>query len=101
VRYGIDNSRRTKHGALLDAELLAEVYAELAGGRQALLGLVKETVAAAAAAAASASKMRPMALPERLTEGERLAHRTAVASLGADAIWRDYLPDQEAEPVRR
>ena len=38
-RYGIDNSRRTKHGALLDAEILAEVYIELIGGKQADLGL--------------------------------------------------------------
>src|SRR5262249_22527917 len=40
VRFGIDNSRRTKHGALLDAELLAEVYVELVEARQAQLGLV-------------------------------------------------------------
>ncbi len=38
-RYGVDNARRTKHGALLDSELLAEVYIELAGGKQAALGL--------------------------------------------------------------
>ena len=41
-RYGIDNSRRTKHGALLDSELLAEVYLELIGGRQASFGLAPE-----------------------------------------------------------
>jgi DNA polymerase-3 subunit epsilon len=41
ARYGIDNSRRTKHGALLDAEILAEVYLELIGGRQAQLGLAE------------------------------------------------------------
>lgn len=96
ARYGIDNSRRTKHGALLDAELLAEVYAELAGGRQARLGLVKE-VAAAAAAASAASKLRPLALPALLTEEERKAHRMAVAGMGAGAIWCDYLPAQEIE----
>ena len=44
ARYGIDNSRRTKHGALLDAEILAEVYLELIGARQAQLGLA-ETIA--------------------------------------------------------
>ncbi len=38
-RYGIDNAHRTKHGALLDSELLAEVYIEMIGGRQAALGL--------------------------------------------------------------
>ena len=41
TRYGVDNSRRTKHGALLDAELLAEVYLELIGARQASLGLTE------------------------------------------------------------
>ncbi len=44
ARYGIDNSRRTKHGALLDAEILAEVYIELTGARQAQLGLAEKTV---------------------------------------------------------
>ena len=46
ARYGIDNSRRTKHGALLDAEILAEVYIELIGGRQASLILVESGLAA-------------------------------------------------------
>ena len=53
ARYGIDNSRRTKHGALLDAEILAEVYVELIGARQAQLGLA-ETIDAAATMAAPA-----------------------------------------------
>ena len=43
MRYGIDNSKRTKHGALLDAELLAEVYLELIGGRQAQFGLAESS----------------------------------------------------------
>jgi len=43
TRYGIDRSHRTKHGALLDAELLAQVYVELTGGRQIGLGLAAET----------------------------------------------------------
>ena len=42
-RYGIDNSHRTKHGALLDSELLAEVYIELIGGKQAALGLERSS----------------------------------------------------------
>jgi DNA polymerase-3 subunit epsilon len=90
VRYGIDNSRRTKHGALLDAELLAEVYAELAGGRQARLGLVKDAVAVAATAA-SAARARPAPLAPLLTEDERNAHRAFVAKLGNDALWRKYI----------
>lgn len=90
ARYGIDNSRRTKHGALLDAELLAEVYAELAGGRQARLRLVEET--ATIQAAAAVARTRPAPLPSLLTPDERDAHLAFVAELGADAIWRDYLP---------
>lgn len=96
VRYGIDNSRRTKHGALLDAELLAEVYAELAGGRQARLGLVKETTAAAAIAA-SAARMRPAPLPPQLSQAECDAHRRFIGSLGAGAVWRDYLSGPEID----
>jgi DNA polymerase-3 subunit epsilon len=96
ARYGIDNSRRTKHGALLDAELLAEVYAELAGGRQARLGLVKETTAAAAIAESTARK-RPAPLPSLLTEGENEAHLKFVATLGVSAVWRDYLSGAEID----
>jgi DNA polymerase-3 subunit epsilon len=96
ARYGIDNSRRTKHGALLDAELLAEVYAELAGGRQARLGLVKETTVAAAAAA-NAARTRPTPLEPSLSQAEQDAHRKFVGTLGAGAVWRDYLPAAEIE----
>jgi len=90
VRYGIDNSRRTKHGALLDAELLAEVYAELAGGRQANLGLVAAVREefSLTAVVASAREVRQASL---LTDTEREAHRKFVSTLGDDAIWLDYL----------
>jgi DNA polymerase III subunit epsilon len=91
-RFGIDSSRRTKHGALLDAELLADVYLELIGARQAQLGLI---VAAASPAAlkhwAGEIRMRPIALPPRLTDTDRAAHRALVVELGAKAIWNDYL----------
>jgi DNA polymerase-3 subunit epsilon len=89
-RYGIDNSRRTKHGALLDSELLAEVYIELVGGRQAALVLdaaVETVVVATAETAELASRQRPAPLPPRLTEAERDAHARLVASLGEKAIW--------------
>ena len=59
VRYRIDNSKRTKHGALLDAELLAEVYVELIGARQAMLGLASEVAAIAMDAAGIAARARP------------------------------------------
>src|SRR4029077_6507721 len=54
-RFGIDNSSRTKHGALLDSELLAEVYLELSGGRQRDLGLAPEMAARVMAGAALAT----------------------------------------------
>jgi len=99
-RYGIDNSRRTKHGALLDAELLAEVYAELIGGRQARLGLVKETVAVAAAAALGA-RVRPAPLPSLLTDAERGVHLCFVGELGDGAVWRDYLAGAEIDAASK
>jgi DNA polymerase-3 subunit epsilon len=96
ARYRIDNSRRTKHGALLDAELLAEVYVELIGARQAILGLVDADAAASEARAASAvTRVRSVPRLSRLSEAERAAHREFVASLGTNAVWREYLPGLE------
>jgi DNA polymerase-3 subunit epsilon len=94
ARYGIDNSRRTKHGALLDAEILAEVYLELIGGRQASLGLADSGVARTAGAdGAIAVRQRPAPLAPRISEAEREAHRAFVATLGENPLWRNYLPD--------
>jgi DNA polymerase-3 subunit epsilon len=93
ARYGIDNSRRNKHGALLDAELLAEVYVELIGGRQASLILVESGHESAAARhGAIIVPPRPMPLPPRLSDAEREAHAQFVATLGSNAIWLDYQP---------
>ena len=89
ARYGIDNSRRTKHGALLDAELLAEVYVELVGGRQASLVLVEAGRVAVTADGARAA-VRPIALAARLSDAELQAHARFVATLGSKAIWLDY-----------
>ena len=90
-RYGIDNSRRTKHGALLDSELLAEVYIELIGGKQAALVLdVQETVTIESDVMISVVQTdyrRPKPLPSRLTEDEAQAHAALVARLGEKAIW--------------
>jgi DNA polymerase III subunit epsilon len=91
-RYGIDASRRTKHGALLDAELLAEVYAELTGGRQA--SLLLQTAAVHARRAATARAARPAPLAPLLTAAEWAAHAAFTATLGANALWRRYLPKQ-------
>jgi DNA polymerase-3 subunit epsilon len=91
ARYGIDNTRRTKHGALLDAEILAEVYLELIGGRQASLVLV-ESRANGNGHGAAVVLTRPQPLMPRLSEEERAAHAAFIASLGEKAIWREYQP---------
>jgi DNA polymerase-3 subunit epsilon len=92
ARYKIDNSRRTKHGALLDAELLAEVYIELTGARQALLGLSNVAVSAANGGRQVKLRPRPEPLQSRVTDVDRDAHRAFVATLGENAIWQKYLP---------
>jgi DNA polymerase-3 subunit epsilon len=100
LRYRIDNSKRVKHGALLDAELLAEVYIELIGARQANLGLAAVMIGVSEARTASASvRTRPTPLAPRVTVEERAAHREFVKKLGENAIWRKYLPD-ETPPER-
>ncbi|MGQ4274316.1 DNA polymerase III subunit epsilon [Terrihabitans sp. B22-R8] len=89
ARYGIDNSHRTKHGALLDAELLAEVYAELMGGRQASLGL-SVTGRRSFGDGTSSIGQRPIALPPRLTADDLAAHAAFISTLGGEAIWGAY-----------
>ena len=90
-RYGIDNSRRTKHGALLDSELLAEVYIELVGGKQAALGLeiIVEPApdAVQVEGVAIVIEARPRPLPSRLTSEELAAHAAMIAEIGEKAIW--------------
>jgi DNA polymerase-3 subunit epsilon len=92
AKYGIDNSRRTKHGALLDAEILAEVYLELIGGRQAQLGLA-ETAAKRVTGVDGivVRRERPAPLMPRITDADREAHRAFVATLGSESIWQKYL----------
>ena len=90
--YGIDTSRRTLHGALLDSEILAEVYLELIGGRQAGLALVAENrISGAEGIAAMVSAVRrPVPLPSRVSAEAQAAHNALVASMGAEAIWAEY-----------
>jgi len=90
ARYGIDNSRRTKHGALLDAEILAEVYVELIGARQAQLGLAETISGTLGANGAIIVRERPVPLMPRLTDADRAAHRDFVATLGEAALWLSY-----------
>lgn len=89
-RYGIDNSHRTRHGALLDSELLAEVYIELIGGKQAALGLemlAQVDVVETRLSIEITTLQRPEALPARLSETDRAAHARLVAGLGEGALW--------------
>lgn len=90
ARYGIDNARRTKHGALLDSEILAEVYAELTGGRQSALLLGAQARESRPGAAATKFAARPASLPSRLTDAEAEAHSAFLARLGDKAVWKDY-----------
>ena len=90
VRYAIDNSHRTKHGALLDAELLAEVYIDLIDARQAQLILSQAATSVPAGVGAIIIRARPQPLAPRLSDEERAAHRAFVATLGDSPIWRDY-----------
>jgi DNA polymerase III subunit epsilon len=90
-RYGIDNSHRTRHGALLDAELLTDVYIEMLGGRQAALGLSAKdnvTVERTADEEVVVIGKRPRPLPPRLSEAELQAQSALIDRIGANAIWR-------------
>lgn len=92
-RFGVDNSRRVQHGALLDCELLAQVYLELLGGRQPGLLLAEAAGPAGTPAGvgkAIRAKARPAPLAPRLTENEATAHDALVESLGEGALWRRH-----------
>ena len=89
-RYAIDNSARTLHGALLDSEILAEVYLELIGGRQPDFGLSATEPAHSRAGADPHRKFgkRPKPLPKLLTEEEKAAHEAFVDAMGDSSLWR-------------
>ena len=90
-RFGIDNSSRTLHGALLDSEILAEVYLELIGGRQP--DLVLETSQKKTVSTVDKTWRaypRPEPLPSRLSPEEEQAHANLVESLGENALWRQF-----------
>ncbi|HEX3942983.1 MAG TPA: DNA polymerase III subunit epsilon [Rhizomicrobium sp.] len=88
-RFGVDLSTRVKHGALLDAQLTAQIYLELVGGRQTRLQLAPADIAATIAASEIVvSRIRPEQLLPRITAEELAIHAAFVAAeLGADAIW--------------
>jgi DNA polymerase-3 subunit epsilon len=96
-RFGIDNSERTKHGALVDSLLLAGVYVELLGERQATLGLGSQAVSETRTRQQiRTARQRPAPLPQRLSEQAQAAHREFVKTLGPDALWLRYLTVPQA-----
>ena len=100
-RFGIDASSREMHGALIDTELLAQVYLELTGGRQAGFALDDSAPVRGAPPTAPAAyppqRQRPKPLPPRLTEVERAAHRAFMDELGEDTLWHRIWARDEAE----
>jgi len=99
-RYGIDNSKRTKHGALVDSLLLAEVYIELLGVRQAaFIDFADESTNPLGAELAPLGRrnaaQRPAPLRSRLLPEMEAAHRAFVESMGEKAIWRRYIAPAE------
>jgi DNA polymerase-3 subunit epsilon len=88
-RFGIDNTSRTLHGALLDSEILAEVYLELIGGRQPDFGLSSKPERKAGDVSQEwTPKPRPDALPSRISQDEAAAHAEFVNNLGDGAVWK-------------
>ncbi|MCB1514748.1 MAG: DNA polymerase III subunit epsilon [Hyphomicrobiaceae bacterium] len=98
-RYGIDNSQRIKHGALMDSLLLADVYIELLGERQATLVLAdtteRQSLERGGRRGPRQAAQRPAPLPPRVTQEMKAAHRAFVETLGGGSpIWLKYLPEK-------
>lgn len=91
-RFGINNEARTLHGALLDSEILAEVYLELIGGRQPDFGLSTQSSNknASDTEVTWRPQPRPAPLPSRLSAEEAAAHAAFVAALGDGALWKKF-----------
>ena len=92
-RYRIDRSRRMRHGALLDAEILVEVYCELTGGRQRTLLFGEPDRKPQAIIVVPTRQAAPARAPRRLVQAvEAIAHNEHILTLGEDAVWLRYLP---------
>ncbi len=87
-RFGIDNTNRTLHGALLDSEILAEVYLELIGGRQPDFALkVVQSTGANTPSGDYTPPARPRPLPSPVTDEESAAHLEFIKDLGGETLW--------------
>jgi DNA polymerase III subunit epsilon len=97
ARYGINNNHRSKHGALLDSEILSEVYLELIGGKQTDLGLHPQKQLPSGKIAQvetiRVKRFKDRAYKPRLTEDEKKKHQVFVEKLGASAVWKLYQKD--------
>lgn len=91
-RYGIDNAARTLHGALLDSEILAEVYLEMTGGRQPDFGLsaAESHENSSASVVTERVRQRSASLPSRLTEAEKSAHDALIGGMGEKSVWSRF-----------
>lgn len=91
-QFGIDNSKRTLHGALLDSEILAEVYLELLGGRQVAMSLIseQENVKFEPAAPNKAYTQRPRSLVTQISPEQKQAHDALLQTLGETPLWQKY-----------
>ncbi|HEY9022569.1 MAG: DNA polymerase III subunit epsilon [Paracoccaceae bacterium] len=87
-RFGIE-TERTLHGALLDSQILAEVYLELIGGRQPDFGLATESNTSVNVSSSETwrAKPRPTPLPSRITQEEAAAHEAFVKAMGDGSLW--------------
>ena len=96
-RYGVDSSKRTKHGALVDSLLLAKIYVELLGARQGSMELGAKSATGGLPGRADAkgrpgARARPLALPPRLTAEDARAHSAFVDTLGDKPVWKKLTP---------
>ena len=91
-RFGIDNTARTLHGALLDSEILAEVYLELIGGRQPDFALASDGRSKSNSDVSQdwRPSARPQPLASKRTDAETAAHDAFVGKLGDDALWKKF-----------
>lgn len=98
-RFGISRASRTLHGALLDSELLADVYIELTGGRQVGMSLeaMPEEQSSTDQSPDQTSfsvRARPNALPPRLTDDDKATHEAFIQGMGDKAIWAKWQTDK-------
>ncbi|QEE41325.1 MULTISPECIES: DNA polymerase III subunit epsilon [unclassified Methylobacterium] len=94
-RYGIDRSRRAKHGALLDAQILAEVYVELLGGKQTGFDLAPALATLAQSTADAGRPVAPRVFKSRLTDAERERHAAFIGTLKTP-VWADYISETDS-----